>query len=78
MLAPYGLRTYKIYSYKSSVVRIRLLIVGKPRFDSVTLYALERFSLDCRKVLVLVLVLVLLRPLVGLCIYFGFGFMTVK
>ena len=27
--------------------------------------ALERFSLDCRKGLVLVLVLVLLRPLVG-------------
>ena len=27
--------------------------------------SLERFSLDCRKGLVLVLVLVLLRPLVG-------------
>ena len=39
---------------------------------------LERFSLDCRKGLVLVLVLVLLRPLVGYCIYFGFGFTTVK
>ena len=39
---------------------------------------LERFSLDCRKGLVLVLVLVLLRPLVGQCIYFGFGFTTVK
>ena len=29
------------------------------------LLTLERFSLDCRKGLVLVLVLVLLRPLVG-------------
>ena len=28
-------------------------------------FFLERFSLDCRKGLVLVLVLVLLRPLVG-------------
>ena len=28
-------------------------------------FSLERFSLDCRKGLVLVLVLVLLRPLVG-------------
>lgn len=44
MLAPYGLRTYKIYSSKSSVVRIRLLIVGKPRFDSVTLYALSEWT----------------------------------
>ena len=39
---------------------------------------IERFSLDCRKGLVLVLVLVLLRPLVGQCTYFGFGFTTVK
>ena len=39
---------------------------------------IERFSLDCRKRLVLVLVLVLLRPLVDWCIYFGFGFTTVK
>ena len=30
-----------------------------------TFYMLERFSLDCRKGLVFVLVLVLLRPLVG-------------
>ena len=37
---------------------------------------IERFSLDCRKGSVLVLVL--LRPLVGYCIYFGFGFTTVK
>ena len=44
MLAPYGLRTYKIYSSKSSVVRIRLLIVGKPRFDYVTLYALSEWT----------------------------------
>ena len=29
------------------------------------LWKVERFSLDCRKGLVLVLVLVLLRPLVG-------------
>ena len=39
---------------------------------------IERFTLDCRNGLVLVLVLVLLRPLVGYCIYFGFGFTTVK
>ena len=39
---------------------------------------IERFSLDRRKGLVLVLVLVLLRPLVGWCIYFGFGFTTVR
>ena len=30
---------------------------------------LERFSLDCRKGLVLVLVLVLLRPLVGYSVF---------
>ena len=48
------------------------------RHQTTFYFWLERFSLDCRKGLVLVLVLVLLRPLVGYCIYFGFGFTTVK
>ena len=33
--------------------------------ENCSVISLERFSLDCRKGLVLVLVLVLLRPLVG-------------
>ena len=46
--------------------------------STTVIITIERFSLDCLKGLVLVLVLVLLRPLVGQCIYFGFGFTTVK
>ena len=34
-------------------------------FMKISIDIIERFSLDCRKGLVLVLVLVLLRPLVG-------------
>ena len=40
-------------------------LITQPGFTLLFLMYIERFSLDCRKGLVLVLVLVLLRPLVG-------------
>ena len=57
--------------FKSSTIcqkfftEISLQTVSGPYFNNIKNSLLERFSLDCRKGLVLVLVLVLLRPFVG-------------